>query len=56
MIRCIAKETCFYGGKRYRKGEAVSFEGAAKDVPKYLEKPEKSKQSKPAEDLKPQEQ
>ena len=43
MIECKAKETCFYGGKRKRKGETVMFQGAAKDIPKYLEKVEAKK-------------
>ena len=37
MVKCLVKEMCFYGGKRYRKGETLDFQGKAKDIHKYLE-------------------
>lgn len=37
MVKCKAKEPCFYNGKRYKEGATVPFDGVAKDVPEYLE-------------------
>lgn len=37
MVKCKVKETCFYGGKRYKQGDVLNFKGSVKDIPKYLE-------------------
>lgn len=43
MVKCIALEMCFIGGKRVRAGEHVTFEGEHEDTPKYLRPTEKPK-------------
>ena len=43
MVKCKVKETCFYGGKRYKKGETLDFKGTVKDIPKYLEQTKEDK-------------
>lgn len=37
MVKCKAKEPCFYNGKYYKEGQEFNFNGPAKDLPKYLE-------------------
>jgi len=43
MIKCKAKEPCFHGGKRHRKGDEVMFDGKAADIPKHLEQVKETK-------------
>lgn len=37
MVDVIALKLCFHNGKRYRVGDAFTFTGAKKDLPKYLQ-------------------
>jgi hypothetical protein len=36
MASAVTSKDCFYGGKRYRKGDTLDYKGAKKDLPKYF--------------------
>lgn len=44
MASVVTSKDCFYGGKRYRKGDKLEFKGAKKDLPKYMKEVEQEKQ------------
>jgi len=37
MASVVTSKTCFYAGKRYRKGDKLEYKGAKKDMPKHFE-------------------
>lgn len=51
--KCLVKEACFYGGKRYREGEHIHFDG--KVIPPYLEYLDTKKPKAKKEEVKPAE-